>query len=37
MSEVALYQTLPLLPYPEQYRQRAAEGVRSSFNADGFT
>lgn len=34
---VALYQALPLLPYPEQYRQRAAEGVRSNmipvFNA----
>lgn len=34
---VALYQALPLLPYPEQYRARAAEGVRSNmipvFNA----
>ena len=34
---VALYQMLPLLPYPEQYRLRAAEGIRSNmtvvFNA----
>lgn len=34
---VALYQALPLLPYPEQYRLRAAEGLRSNiipvFNA----
>ncbi|WP_009631713.1 EboA family metabolite traffic protein [Synechocystis sp. PCC 7509] len=34
---VALYQALPLLPYPEQYRFRATEGVRSNmipvFNA----
>ncbi|HEY9782946.1 MAG TPA: EboA family metabolite traffic protein [Leptolyngbyaceae cyanobacterium] len=30
---VALYQALPLLPYPEQYRQRAAEGVRSNMTA----
>lgn len=34
---VALYQALPLLPYGEQYRLRAAEGVRSNmipvFNA----
>lgn len=34
---VALYQTLPLLPYPEQYRLRGAEGIRSNmtvvFNA----
>jgi len=34
---VALYQALPLLPYPEQLKLRAAEGVRSNmtdvFNA----
>lgn len=34
---VALYQALPLLPHPERYRLRAAEGVRSNmtvvFNA----
>ena len=34
---VCLYQGLPLLPYPEQYRFRATEGVRSNmipvFNA----
>lgn len=30
---VALYQALPLLPYPEQYRLRAAEGVRSNMTA----
>ncbi|MBE9181450.1 EboA family metabolite traffic protein [Oculatella sp. LEGE 06141] len=34
---VALYQALPLLPYPEQHRARAAEGIRSNmtpvFNA----
>lgn len=34
---VALYQALPLLPYPEQFVPRAAEGLRSSadsvFNA----
>lgn len=34
---VALYQMLPLLPYPEEYRLRAAEGIRSNmtvvFNA----
>lgn len=34
---VALYHALPLLPHPEQYRDRAAEGVRSNiipvFNA----
>ena len=27
---VALYQMLPLFPHPEQYRLRAAEGVRSN-------
>ncbi|WP_157871806.1 EboA family metabolite traffic protein [Gloeothece verrucosa] len=30
---VALYQALPLLPYPEQYRLRAAEGIRSNMTA----
>jgi len=34
---VALYQSLPILPYPEQYLARAAEGIRSNmttvFNA----
>jgi len=30
---VALYQALPLLPYPERHRQRAAEGLRSNVNA----
>lgn len=30
---VALYQALPLLPYPEQHRSRAAEGVRSNMTA----
>jgi len=30
---VALYQALPLLPYPEQHRARAAEGVRSNMTA----
>ncbi len=30
---VALYQALPLLPYPEQLRHRAAEGVRSNMTA----
>lgn len=34
---VALYQALPLVPYPQQYRLRAAEGLRSNmvtvFNA----
>lgn len=30
---VALYQALPLLPFPEQYRARAAEGIRSNMNA----
>lgn len=27
---IALYQTLPLLPYPEQHRFRAAEGIRNN-------
>ncbi|MBW4592890.1 MAG: EboA family metabolite traffic protein [Brasilonema angustatum HA4187-MV1] len=30
---VALYQALPLLPYPEKFRDRAAEGVRSNMTA----
>jgi hypothetical protein len=34
---IALYQSLPLLPYPERHRLRAAEGIRSNittvFNA----
>lgn len=30
---VALYQALPLLPYPERFRLRAAEGVRSNMKA----
>jgi len=30
---VTLYQALPLLPYPEQHRARAAEGVRSNMTA----
>ena len=34
---IALYQSLPLLPYPERFKLRAAEGVRSNiisvFNA----
>jgi hypothetical protein len=30
---VALYQALPLLPYPERFRLRAAEGVRSNMTA----
>jgi hypothetical protein len=36
-ESVALYQTLPLLPYPEAHRARAAEGLRTNitvvFNA----
>jgi len=30
---VALYQALPLLPYPEQLKARAAEGIRSNMTA----
>ncbi len=30
---VATYQALPLLPYPEEHRARAAEGIRSNMNA----
>ncbi len=30
---VALYQALPLFPYPEQLRTRAAEGIRSNMTA----
>lgn len=30
---VAVYQSLPLLPFPEEYRERAAEGIRSNMNA----
>lgn len=30
---VALYQMLPLLPYPESHKLRAAEGVRSNIKA----
>ncbi|HAZ43800.1 MAG TPA: hypothetical protein DDW76_12300 [Cyanobacteria bacterium UBA11369] len=30
---VALYQSLPLLPFPEQLRKRAAEGVRSNMTS----
>lgn len=30
---VALYQSLPLLPAPEQHRERAAEGVRSNMTS----
>lgn len=30
---VALYQALPLLPYPERLKARAAEGVRSNMTA----
>lgn len=32
-ESVALYQALPLLPYPEAHRDRAAEGLRSSMTA----
>ncbi|HEX4335024.1 MAG TPA: EboA domain-containing protein [Polyangiaceae bacterium] len=30
---VAVYQSLPLLPFPDEYRARAAEGIRSNMNA----
>ena len=30
---VALYQALPLLPHPERFRVRAAEGIRSNMTA----
>lgn len=30
---IALYQSLPLLPYPEQHYRRATEGVRSNITA----
>ncbi len=30
---VALYQSLPLLPYPERHLSRAAEGIRSNMTA----
>ncbi len=30
---IALYQSLPLLPYPEKFKLRAAEGVRTNMTA----
>ena len=30
---IALYQSLPLLPYPEKFKLRAAEGVRSNMTS----
>lgn len=30
---IALYQSLPLLPYPEKFRLRAAEGIRSNITS----
>ncbi len=30
---IALYQSLPLLPYPERFRLRAAEGIRSNITS----
>ena len=32
-ESVALYQLLPLLPYPDAYRARAAEGIRSNMTS----
>ena len=32
-ESVALYQALPLLPYPDSHRDRAAEGVRSNMTS----
>lgn len=32
-ESVALYQSLPLLPHPERFRSRAAEGVRSNITS----
>lgn len=32
-ESVALYQTLPLLPYPEAHRERAADGLRTNMTA----
>jgi len=32
-ESVALYQTLPVLPYPEDHRARAAEGLRTNITA----
>ena len=32
-ESVALYQALPLFPYPVRFRARAAEGIRSSMSA----
>lgn len=32
-ESVALYQALPLLPYPDDHRERAAEGVRSNMTS----
>ncbi len=30
---IALYQSLPLLPYPEKFKLRAAEGIRSNMSS----